>query len=89
VVEGARLESDSGDSHRVMRKHSSRNQFKDFPPHDESRCEPVNVGVRRRFRPHLTQFLHSSQLHLLLYVTVFFGTLIETTCWGIDISVAH
>jgi hypothetical protein len=27
------------------------------------------------FRPHLTQFLHNSQRHLLMYVGMFFGTL--------------
>jgi len=42
--EQARLESDSGDAHRVTRKHS------------------------------LTQFLHSSQLHLLVCVAMLFGT---------------
>lgn len=42
--------------------YSAAQHEKDFRPHDESRCEPVNVGVRRRFRPDLTQFLHSPQL---------------------------
>ena len=57
------------------RNTSSRNRFNDFPPQNASRCEPVNVGVRRRFRADLTQFLHSSQLHLFQYVTTFLGTL--------------
>jgi hypothetical protein len=34
-----------------------------------------NVGVRRRLQAHLTQFLHNSQRHLLVYVGMFFGTL--------------
>jgi hypothetical protein len=48
------------------RNTSSRNQFNDLPPQDVSRCDAVNDGVRRRFRPHLTQFLHSSGLHLFV-----------------------
>ena len=39
-------------------------QSNDFPPQNASRCEPVNVGVRRRFRGDLTQLLHSSHRHL-------------------------
>jgi hypothetical protein len=31
----------------------------------------VNVGVCRRFLGNLTQFLHSSQLHLLVYEAMF------------------
>jgi hypothetical protein len=31
-----------------------------LPPQNASRCEPVDVGVCRRFRGDLTQFLHSS-----------------------------
>src|SRR5215210_7723725 len=31
------------------------------------RCDAVNVGVRRRLRADLTQFLHNSDGHLLLY----------------------
>src|SRR3954453_22676887 len=53
------------ESHRNT---SSRNRVNDFPPHDASRCEPVNVGVYRSFRGDLTQFLHSSQVHLVAYV---------------------
>ena len=29
------------------------------------RCDAVNVGISRRLRAHLTQFLHSSRFHLL------------------------
>src|SRR4051812_4145482 len=50
------------ESHRNT---SSRNRVNDFPPHHASRCEPVNVGVYRWFRGDLTQFLHSSERHLL------------------------
>jgi hypothetical protein len=39
------------------------------------RCDTVNVGIRRRLRAHLTQFLHNSQRHLLVCVGMFFGTL--------------
>src|SRR3954471_11701130 len=49
------------ESHRNT---SSRNRVNDFPPHNPSRCEPVNVGVYRWFRGDLTQFLHSSPIHL-------------------------
>ena len=38
-----------------------------LPPKRVLRCDAVNVGIRRRFRAHLTQFLHNSDGHLLLY----------------------
>jgi len=53
------------------RNTSSRNQFTDLQPRDATPCEPVNIGVRRRFRLHLTQFLHSSQAHLVACVAMF------------------
>ena len=62
---------------RLTERHqntSSRNRFNDFPPQNASRCEPVNVAVRQRFRDDLTQFLHSSQRHLPPYVVVFVRT---------------
>jgi hypothetical protein len=57
------------------RNTSSRNQFNDFPPQNAVRCEPVNVGICRRFRGDLTQFLHSSERHLPAYTVVLLGTL--------------
>ena len=63
VVEGARLESDCGQAHRAIPKHLLAHRFNDFPPQHASPREPVNVGVCRRFRGGLTQFLHSSRLH--------------------------
>ena len=53
---------------------SSRNRFNDFPPQNASRCEPVNVGICRRFRGDLTQFLHSSERHFWAYSVMFVGT---------------
>jgi hypothetical protein len=53
---------------------SWRNRFKDFPPQNASRCEPVNVAVCQRFRGDLTQFLHSSQRHFGSYCRVLVGT---------------
>jgi hypothetical protein len=50
---------------------SSRNRFNDVPLQNTSRCEPVTVDVCQRFWGDLTQFLHSSQLHLLVYEPVF------------------
>jgi hypothetical protein len=50
-----------------QRNTSSRKRFNDFPPHDASRCEPVNDGICGWFRGDLTQFLHSSRLHLPVY----------------------
>jgi len=41
-----------------------RNRFNDLPPPDAPRCDSVNVCIRRRFRAHLTQFLHSSRFRL-------------------------
>ena len=46
----------------------------DFPPSNASRCEPVNVGVCRRFRADHTQFLHSSRSRL--------RPLLEGLCFG-------
>jgi len=50
---------------------SSRNRFNDFQPQNASRSEPVKVRISQRFRGDLTQFLHSFQLHLLVYEPVF------------------
>ena len=52
---------------------SSRSRFNDFPPQNASRCEPVNLGISRRFQGDLTQFLHSSQRHFSAYSTVCVG----------------
>ena len=52
---------------------SSRNQFNNFPPQNASRWDAVNVGVCRRFRGHLTQFLHSSEGHFYEYPGVRIG----------------
>jgi hypothetical protein len=52
-----------------------RIRFNDLRRQDAPRYEPVNLSVCRRFRGHLTQFLHNSQFHLLVYVTMFLGTL--------------
>ena len=52
---------------------SLHKRFNDFPPQNASRCEPVNVAVCQRFRGDLTQFLHSSLLHLNSYVAMFPG----------------
>ena len=69
---------------------SQRIRFNDLDLHAARRCNTVNVGISRRFQAHLTQFLHSFRLHLFRYVRMFFGTLVEATCWGsIDISVAR
>ena len=38
-------------------------RFNEFPPQNASRCEPVNLGVCRPLRGHLTQFLHSLHSH--------------------------
>jgi hypothetical protein len=46
---------------------------KHLPREITLQCDAVNVGVRRRFRADLTQFLHSSRRHLFVYVVVFFG----------------
>src|SRR5712691_10556751 len=56
------------------RNTSRRNRFNDFLLQNASRCEPVNVGVCRRFRGHLTQFLHSSERHFFAYSGMFVGT---------------
>ena len=56
------------------RNTSSRNRFNDFPPQNASQCEPVNAAVRQRFRGDLTQFLHSSHVHLSQYVVALFST---------------
>ena len=42
------------------RNTSSHNRFSDLRLADVPRCDAVNDGIRRQFRPHLTQFLHSS-----------------------------
>ena len=75
VVEGARLESESGDAHLATPKQLFAQSIKNFPPPNASRCEPVNVAVCQRFRGDLTQFLHSSQRHLGAYAVMLFGTL--------------
>src|SRR6058998_1251856 len=41
----------------------SGNRFNHFR-HKDARCNAVNVGVRRRFRAHLTQFLRDSGFYL-------------------------
>ena len=72
VVEGARLENDSGDADRVP-KHLFTQSIQRLPAANASRCDPVNVGACRSFRGDLTQFLHSSDSRLPPYVTVFIG----------------
>jgi hypothetical protein len=52
---------------------TSRNRFNNFPPKAACRYDAVNVGACRQFRPHLTQFLHSSEKHLSVYSAVFAG----------------
>ena len=37
-------------------------------------CNAVNVGIPRRFRPQLTQFLHSAGQRLDAYFAMLFGT---------------
>ena len=64
MVEGARLESDPGDAHRVILKHSWRSRLNDLPPQDASRCDSVNLGIRCRSGARLTQFLHSFSFQL-------------------------
>jgi len=52
---------------RLTERHrntSLRNRFNDLPPPDAPRCDSVNLCIRRRFRSHLTQFLHSIRFHL-------------------------
>ena len=56
--------------HRNTSPHS---QFNDLSSLDARRCDSVNVGISHRSRARLTQFLHTSQLHVLAYVLVFFG----------------
>jgi hypothetical protein len=57
------------------RNTSLRNRFNNLPLEDAPCCDSVSVRILRRFRAHLTQFLHSSQLHLFQYVATFLGTL--------------
>ena len=64
MVEGARLESDFGEAHQATRKHFFAQSIQRLTRQDAPRCEAVNVAIRRQFRGDLTQFLHSSQLHL-------------------------
>ena len=64
-------------SARLTERHrntSSRNRFNDLPRRNAPRCDPVNVGICRWFRAHLTQFLHNSALHLTASVGMFFRT---------------
>ena len=56
------------------RNTSQRSRCNDLSARNLARCDSVNLGISHRFRTHLTQFLHSSQLHLPLYVVVFVGT---------------
>src|SRR6476619_6384109 len=42
------------------------NRFSDFAPHSLSPCDFVIVGISRRFRVHLTHFLHSFRFQLSL-----------------------
>ena len=65
VVEGARLESNSGDARWATPKHFFA-QLKSAlrVPSMLDDVPPVNVGISRRFRACLTQFLHSSPMCL-------------------------
>ena len=78
MVEGARLENDSGELIERYRNISSRNRFNDFPPQNASRCEPVNVGICQSFRGHLTQFLHNFERHFCAYCVVCLGVCRES-----------
>jgi hypothetical protein len=52
---------------RITERHgntSERIPFNDFRPQHVSPRKPVKVGVYRRFRGDLTQFLHSSTCDL-------------------------
>ena len=71
----ARLEAKRPTITERYRNTSLRNRFNDLLPPDAPRCDSVDLGIPRRFRAHLTQFLHSSQLHLFQYVAMFLGTL--------------
>jgi hypothetical protein len=62
-------------STKKHRNTSLRNRFNDLPLCDAPPCDLLNAGIRRRFRDHFTQFLHSSHLHVLQYVATFLRTL--------------
>ena len=75
MPEAARLESDFGEAHRatsrtLRRAINSTTCLVENAP----RCDTVDVGIRRRFRAHLTQCPHDSALHLTAYVGMFFRT---------------
>ena len=48
------MESDSGDAHQVVALSSLRNRLNDLRFQDVPRCDPMFVGIRRRFQAHLT-----------------------------------
>ena len=71
------------------RNTSWRKCFNELAPQDAARCDSVNVATSHRPRTHLTQFLHTSQLHLLVYVVVFLGTRRPQIPWVRAISLSR
>jgi hypothetical protein len=62
---------------------SAHNRFSDLRPADERSCDAVNLGIRRWFPAHLTQFLHSSRFHFALCIPLCVGTRSQQ-CTGPD-----
>ena len=60
MVEGARLESEAGYAHGVTPKHLMTHSIQPVTALNAPRCDAINVGILRRYRAYLTQFLHSS-----------------------------
>ena len=46
------------------RNTSWRNRFSDLALQDAARCDSLDLSIRRRFRAHLTQFLHNLRADL-------------------------
>ena len=52
---------------KSLQNTSQRIRFNDLLLRIAPRCKAVNVGISRKVRPDVTQFLHNSRFHLRVY----------------------
>jgi hypothetical protein len=64
VVDGARLESETGEQHQATPKPLNAYAIGDLPSRIITRCASENVNVLRGFEGHVSQFYHNRHCQL-------------------------
>ncbi len=59
VVEGARLESEAGDTHQTTPKQVNAHVIRQLTSRTTTRCASVNLDVLRGFEPDVSQSYHN------------------------------